>query len=391
MKSRFAIWSKVLAVLLLLGFTACGKQTFDKQQFSAKVNANQYITIKPKVDIILFQDISGSMVQPSEQMRAQMASFASSINNNWDFHFAILPLQRVDDLRGRWILASNCAGVMNCTTSASGYASGAYGFYSADPNYGNVDDGFANMQANLSNNASMAGSGFLRPDAMLVIIPFTNGNDITGMSFPTDYKDRGDGQMIPNYSSANAIASFNSFKNYLTNTLKPSISLVSFYSVVAGNPGQSPDFVINPCQGGSAWPGSRYIDMALQIDAAYPGFANGGNYNICAGQLSSTLASIATRMQDLVLAVEFNFIVLPERPVPGSLKIYKNGSLLAANDAVNGWTLYNVVNGVQQYTTNKNTSYAPSPGNAQSGYFIELHGSARFKGTDQITYTYEKF
>lgn len=96
-------------------------------------------------------------------------------------------------------------------------------------------------------------------------------------------------------------------------------------------------------------------------------------------------------MQKIVLAIEFNYIVLPDRPVPSSLKIYKNGQLLPANDATNGWTLYNVVGGTQQTTSNKATSYSPYPGNYQSGYFIELHGSARFSGSDQITYTYEKF
>jgi hypothetical protein len=225
---------------------------------------------------------------------------------------------------------------------------------------------------------------------MLVVIPFSNGNDTSGMSFPTDYKDRGDGQQVPNFASANAVNSYNSFRSFLTSTLKPSISLVSFYSVVAGNSNDNPDYSYS-CAGATAWSGTRYIQMAMDIENAYPGFSNGGNYNICTSQLSSVLSSIATRMQNLILAVEFNFIALPERPVPGSLKVYKNGVLLPASTTANGWTLFNVVGGVQQFTSNKATSYAPTSGNNQSGFFIELHGSARFKGSDQITYTYEKF
>ena len=364
MNSRFWHWIKIFALVLPLGLTACGKQTFDKQK----------------------------------------TTFVNAINNNWDFHFAILPLQRQDDLRSRWILAQDCTGLgINCVPASQASTYG--GFYAAESGFGNIDDGFANMQANLSNSVSMSGSGFLRPDAMLVIIPFTNGNDVTGMTYnPSvaypvcgtaganayDYCDRGDGQDIPNYSSTNAANSFNAFKNYLTNTVKPTVSLVSFYSVVAGTATTSPDSSF-PCAGGTAWAGSRYINMANQIDAAYPGFPNGGAFDLCSGQLGSVLGSIATRMLDLVLAVEFNFVVLPERPVPGSLKIFKNGAQIPAQTTANGWTLYNVVGGNQQFTNNKATSYSPYPGNNKSGYFIELHGSAIFKGSDQITYTYEKF
>lgn len=400
----FSKWLQVFAVVIPLGMSACGKQTFDKQQFGASVSANQYITIKPKVDIVMFQDISPSMVQAMGVLQPQLNSFINSINSNWDFHFAVLPLQQKDDLRNRYIIASNCIGVQNCLTpSQSSYFSNGYGWYTANATLGSgsQDIGFGNMQANLSDSNSMTGSGFLRPDAMLVVIPFTNGNDFTGMVAGTSgtapctgdtiVNPQGGNLCITNYNSANAINSYNNFKNYLMTQVKPSVSLVSFYSVAAGTTAQSPDTSIGGCAGATAWPGTRYIQMSLDIDQAFSGYINGGSYNICSNALNSVLGSISTRMQNIILAIQFNYIVLQDRPVPSSLHVYKNGQEIPANNATNGWTLYNVVGGNQQVTTNQPTSYSPYPGNYQTGYFIQLNGSARFSGSDQITYTYEKF
>lgn len=381
--------SKLAAVLVLpILFAACGKQTFDKPQYKASYTANQYTTIKPKVDIVMFQDTSSSMLVPMNTLKGQLASFLSSIDGNWDFHFAVLPLQANADLRNRWIVASDCTGITYCLTPAQvGFYDNGSGWYTPDANTSSVDYGFQFMQANLSNSGSMVGSGFLRSDAMLVVIPFTNGNDTTGMSYPGDYYDRGDGQMVPNFNGAAATNSYNSFYSFISN-FKSSISQMSFYSVAGGNKDTNPDYSYS-CYGGTAWPGTRYHRVAYNIDQAYTGAINGGQFDICSNQLGTVLSSIATRMQDTVLAIEFNYIVLPERAVTSSIKIYKNGSEIT-NNALNGWTLYNVVNGVHQYTSNMATSYAPYSGNFKSGYFIQLNGSARFKGSDTISITYDK-
>lgn len=381
------IWG---AVLLAVAFSGCAKQTFDNQKFSQTVSANQYLTIKPKVDIIMFQDESASMVQPMTTLKGQLNSFIQSINGNWDFRFAVLPLLRNDDLRNRWIVAQNCSGINYCLTPSQvpSYFDNGSGWYTANSSIGSVDLGFQYMQSNLANTASMVNSGFLRSDAMLVVIPFTNGNDTTGMSFPNDYKDRGDGQQVPDYASAAATNSYNAFYNFLAG-YKSSLSQLSFFSVAAGANNANPDYSYS-CYGGTAWAGTRYHNIALQIDQAYAGVTNGGQFDICSGQLSSVLSTIATRMRDTVLAIEFNYVVLADRPNPAKLTILKNGQPIPANNSVNGWTLYNVVSGTHQYTNNKATSYAPYSGNNQSGYFIELHGTARFKGSDQISVQYEK-
>ena len=58
-----ATW-KAIPVLVLAAMTllsACGKNTFTKQVESTTALAGQYIYIKPKLDLVVFQDDSDSM------------------------------------------------------------------------------------------------------------------------------------------------------------------------------------------------------------------------------------------------------------------------------------------------------------------------------------------
>lgn len=383
-----------IAALAFL-FAACGKQTFDRQQFTASYTANQYVTVKPKVDIIIFQDDSASMFTPFNTFKAQLNTFLTSINANWDFHFAVLPLLRNDDLRNRWIVASNCLGITYCLTpSQISFFDNGSGWYAPTNSSTAADQGFRYMQENLSNTNSMISSGFLRSDAMLVVIPFTNGQDLTGMLdnngnlLAAAMKDRGDGTLVPNFTSSYALNSLSAFYNFMA-SFKSNISQLNFFSVAGGNRLSNPDGQFS-CYSGSTYPGTRYHQISYDLDNAYPGAINGGQYDICSGQLNSVLSTISGRMQDVILTIEFNYIVVAERPIPSSIKISKNGVAIPQS-TTNGWSLYNVSGGVHQYTSNKATSFAPYEGNYQSGYFIQLNGTARFKGSDTISITYDKY
>ncbi len=395
-KSRFAKWLVSLSLTVLI-FTGCGKEEFEKAEFAETFVANQFVTIKPKIDIVIFQDISGSMLGPANIFRAQMADFLSQVDSDWDVHLAVLPLQfnpgnPTHNLNNRYIVSNDCSSINTffCITpaqartviSSNGLVDDSL-FYAASGLIGNADPGFGNMQAQLQFADSMISTGFLRQDAMLAVIPFTNGNDITGLIFPTDYQDRGDGQLEPNFNSANAAASFATFYNFLVNQIKPTASLVNFFSVAA----QSTGF----CFGSDADEGSRYNDMATAINASNPAATNGSSFDICSNAgLSAAMSNIAIQLRDIILTVEFNFIAIPQRPDPATIRILKNGVEIPANNNVNGWTLFLGSNGSHDFETNVPTSFAPVPGNERSGFMIQLHGSAVFSGSDSIEVIYEE-
>ena len=382
---------KTLALVALLALTACGRETFERQEQNAAFTANQFLVVQPKVDIVLFQDTSASMLTPLNFLKPQLIEFINNIDSNWDFHFVVLPLQAQDNINGKYVIAKDCSTISSPFCLPAGQANfydSVGGFYPADGRQGSSDEGFIEMQGNLSNFSSMVSTGFLRGDAILVVIPFTNGQDTSGMVFPQDWLDLGGGNVAPDYGSANAIASFNTFTNFLSSPppagLKLSPSQLSFYSVVSPR-----RFNGTSCQGAPSFSGSRYSSVSTAINLSFPGVTNGQTYNICTNELLSVLGNISVQMQEIVFAIEFNFLVLDEKPVRDTIVIKKNGVEIPES-ASNGWTLFLGGNGEHSFETNKSTSFAPFVGNNQSGFFIELHGSARFSGSDQIEVVFQQ-
>lgn len=384
--------------LCALIFSGCGKESFEKPEFASTFTANQFVTIKPKVDIVIFQDISASMLGSANIFRAQMAQFLSQVNSDWDMNLVVLPLQTDQggtDLSQRYIVSTDCGNINSIYCISPGQAQGIISpngasddglFFAANGSIGNKDDGFVNMQSQLQ-NPQMRNLGVLRDDAMIAVIPFTNGADTSGMIFPTDYKDIGGGQMIPDYTTSNATASFATFFNFLTTQLKATPSLMNFFSVAGMGGGQ---YRIANCNGSAAFTGERYHDMASVINTTNPAAVNGKGYNICGSGLANVMPDIAIQLRDIILTVEFNYVSIPVKPDPSTIRILKNGVEIPANDNINGWTLYLGGNGTHDFETNFPTSFSPAPGNERDGFMIELHGTARFSGADQIEVIYEE-
>mgnify|MGYP003353314244 CR=1 FL=1 len=85
-----AIPAVALAALTLL--SACGKKTFQKVDYTTSAIAGQYIYIKPKLDLIVFQDNSDSLTNAMTQIKPQLASFLSRLDTNWEYRVVVLPL-----------------------------------------------------------------------------------------------------------------------------------------------------------------------------------------------------------------------------------------------------------------------------------------------------------
>lgn len=365
MKFRKPTYLMTLAAAVLM-LSACGKAQFAKQDYQATAIAGQYVTTKPKIDVIVFQDNSDSvMYGPIETLKPQMNAFLTGMSSQWDLHFTVLPLLSQKSVTGKYVVASNCADISGTTgclspsqASTFNNSSGDYGWIrSTLSGIGSNDKGFYNMYANLQ-HSSMTSTGFLRSDAALAIIVLSNGEDIDGMT----YYDRGDGYQQLDYNSG--VSTYNSYRNYFQN-IKPSSSLRRFYSVVS--PGGT-------CYNYSSIRGQRYMNMADDLGSR--------SYNLCNGELSSSLASMKQQLVAVAEAVQFNYVVMDQKPMVSSIVVKKNGVTIPQSSS-NGWSYVG-------YLSNQPTSYAPTSGNIRTGYFIKLNGSAVYKGSDQISIDFQK-
>jgi hypothetical protein len=357
----------LIATLALL--PACGNNKFNAQKHSETAVANQYKYTKAKIDIVLFQDNSDSMRTPLAYLRPQMESFLNSLGSRWDVHFVVMPLLQTKNLSARRIVADDCSTITGGYSCLSTAQANVFNSLQDDSGWirsinsaaGSNDFGLQNIQTNLSQPA-MANSGFLRPDAALAVIVFSNGTDISGIS----YYNRGDGVMLPDYNSATSQNSFNGYYNYLSG-LKGGSGLSKFYSVVAQS-------YQSNCYGGTAWEGVRYKAMSEALLSR--------SFNLCSAGLGSVLNEIASHLTSVVETYIFNYTVLQNEPIVSSIVVRKNGQVIP-QDSQNGW-IY------EEGFQTKEISYFPTLSNKRSGYFIRMNGTAEYKGSDIITVDYER-
>jgi hypothetical protein len=367
-------WKAVPALAFAaISLFSCGKQTFQKQDFTSSAVAGQYIYIKPKLDLVIFQDNSDSIATAMGKLKPQLASFVSQLDANWEYRVVVMPLLYQTSYSAKYVLATDCSTVTSaagCTSSASAFngLGGDSGWINSQNSAaGNTDLGFAYMNYNINNLAS---SGFLRSDSTKAFMIVSNGEDHTNVSYKTQV-GYGSQQFI-DYNSSITQNSFNLYLNYF-NGLKSSIQLSKMYAVVAaGN--------YSSCFGGGngdgqTYAGTRYQTMAQDI--------GGVSYDLCGGGLNNVLNNISTSLKTVVQTVEFNYVVISttSEPDPASIVLKKNGSTLSQS-ATNGFTYVGYRSGP--------TSDSPSVGNNQAGYMVQLHGSAKFLGSDTISIDFQK-
>jgi hypothetical protein len=363
-----------LAALTLL--SACGKKTFQKLDYSTTAVAGQYVYIKPKLDLVIFQDDSDSMYNAMGQLKPQLQSFLSSLDTNWEYRVVVLPLLWQQSVSSKYVIATDCSsvtGVGQCLSpSQVGFFNGVSGdsawITNDNQQTGNTDLGFQNMKYNTGN---LMASGFLRSDSVKAFMVVSNGEDVSGVNLgnSANYAYRGDGaQTGYNYGSAEFVSSFNNYFSYF-NGLKTSSSLQKFYSVVAAAN-------YSGCwNGGRTWQGKRYMDMASAL--------GGASFDLCNGGLTSVLSDIHNSLQTVVQTVEFNYVVIStsDEPDPSTIVLKKNGVTVPQSGS-DGWTYVGMRTGA--------TSDYPTVGNVRTGYMVRLEGSAKFKGSDSISIDFQK-
>jgi hypothetical protein len=373
---KFKAWKSMPVLMAALAvLSACGNSKYQNQSFSADAAAgNQAIYTKPKVDIVFFQDDSDStMYGPINDLRAQMNNFTRRLNDQVDYRFVVMPLLTSKDgayTNSKFIMAADCAATPNpyrCYGSSQAANFNALGsdqgwITTANSEVANNDYGFVGIRNNL---AQLRAAGIIRSDAPLITVVLTNGNDVDDAPI---YSNRTDGTVvISGREETNLKAHVAAIAGFKNNQRQ------NFYPVIASG---------GSCYGRPSVNGTRYA-RAASLLTGYTSTRNSQTYNLCNGQLLQVLDRIYADAQTLVQQVVFDKVVIDETypPNEASIEVYLNGAKIPKA----GWTFQGSA-GRQTV----NTSYYPEPGNAKTGYVIQLAEAYHYKGTDKIKVYYTR-
>jgi hypothetical protein len=386
--------SFVLAVALLASpaLSSCGRQEFTKAILVADQKAPGNYMVPAKVDILLAEDNTGSVSEVYTTVSQQMPGFLLQLDaKGWDYHFATIPL--VTDRPIDQVAASHYdanwgpdwkppypGARPDITASVSPLVFRGLFDYSAfitpadvTNEYDGLEFGFENIRTALYTRAP--GIGFLRPDALLVMVVVSNGNDTSGVMFCT----RNDGITLPceqagpdQVQYGTQKTSFDYYKAQFR-ALKTDGSQARMYSLVAASQ-------TNNCLGGRSLIGTRYQSMAASL--------GGRSYDLCSQPLSDILSSLADNLQSAHTAFRTRYLFIDRAPDVSTISVtrFAGGdpakAASVAQDPGNGWTYAGKVENVYAIDF-------PAPMDLASGYAIELHGSAKLIGDDTASVSFQ--
>ncbi len=376
-----------LLAALAVPFVGCGQTAFNVLATIQHQPNPGYAVIPPKVDILLFVDDTGSMTSAYSTIATQVPQFLSQLQSqNWDYHFASNPLttprNKIPQVAGS-IYDSNSpgwtppypgapyGGSENIISSFFRSPSTYTDFLTqaqVNTNLGGAEPGFSTIQSTL--NTSIQGTGFLRPDSLLVLIVMGNGDDTSGLSLC----DRGDGFMTScSGSNPTNISTYQRAFSTVHVGSSPA-NPVRFYAVENLNGTSS-------CLGdtGPAIQSTRYSLMATAL--------GGQSYDICSQSIGATLAGVSGNLTSTQLAYQTRYLILSGPPNLSSVVVTKyiggntNSSKNIPQSSSDGWTYAGYINnqGVNQLVGPTGTTAFM---NNATGYAIQLHGSAMLSGND---------
>jgi hypothetical protein len=379
---------KIVALFSALTLSACGPQAFAPSTIVSDQTAAGGFNLAPKVDIVLGVSQSGGMNNIQTQVGPAIQQFISSLKEKgWDYRFVGISL-REEFLGSPQALHQNVAVSRYHTNYPESqwlkpYPGATYLDLAGNPNplflinpdyfsSGIVIPNLATanndgrqpglkIQADFLNRTDVRNE-FLRPDALLAVITITNERD-TSAGWTTSWNG---------YNPLPVVAS--AFTNQMK-AVKAIPEMTKYYSIVAEQ--------TNNCVGSIARIGTAYIDAAIST--------GGVHYNLCSSSsaISNSLYGISEHLQKQTLNFHKEYLVISTQPDQGTLRVYKNGSLLSQSNT-NGWAYVG-------YQTNQNTVYLETNPNdpsekfymsPTSGYMIKLNGSAILTGKDTARVEY---
>jgi hypothetical protein len=371
--------------------SACGPQAFVPGTNRQTVTAGTSATA-PKVDILISIDDKGAMQNIFPNMASEFDSFATSLENSgWNFRITgrkisqtTTPQVLVEKIAtsrhdynwysqvgpSSWL--SPYIGAVpgpNLGVDSNLWTQSGPSYFLPSSIWGNDNNG---LKTGIENQivfleSSDVSTKFLRPDAFLAVIVLSNSRDTSNA----------------NWSSGNPVYPANDlavYKNRFLQVKNNAGALVKYYSLVA------PTMQFNGgCRGANSFSGIRYSTLAS------PSYLNGANYDICTTTLTAALNGVAQNLTAGLQNFRKRYVKLNARPNPNTLKVYRNGALLPI-DANSGWTYSDQSQTV--YTVDgvvTNGVFAPMNLQQDTGYFVELHGTAKITGSDTIEVEYQNF
>jgi len=361
-----SIRTVIASLLGALALSGCGNQTtYDPVQSQLNSDSPGSSTIPSKVDIVLAVDDSGSTATIRNQLNASLMGFMNTLQaQSWDYRLTAIPLTRVESLSqittsrhdsnwgSQWTAPYPGAPQTGGVPASFFRLPGAFSI----PNWQNTsgtENGLRNIGTFLK-TASVQNS-FIRRDALLATIVFSNGDDTSDGNQTTWPFDP-----VPTVS-ANVL---NGIRNAKGTALAPTVKL--YAAVNTGGRGN--------CLGADAYHGGRYMSAAAAL--------GGESYNLCTGNFSQILTSMSSHLQGQQLNFTTSYLFLENEPNVASIHVFKNSNGTTVEVPKNtGWTYIG-------HRTNFPAVTLPVPMNYKTGYVIQLLGNAQLTGSDTATVTY---
>jgi hypothetical protein len=417
---KLTLIAPLVAVAILI--SGCGQQAYSVTGSQNQMSAPGTFTVPPKVDILVAEDNMGSTDSDVVQagLQSQMQGFLSNLQSmGWDYHFAVAPLVNAQSFTqvtasdydpnwgSAWVApfpGASQSSIEAVNSDVFVMPGNFSDWISPGGTLGSIEPGFSTLLTTLTNEAP--GTGFIRPDALLVVIALSNGEDTSSVNYCTSsgapyytsnqsgspylcgssiaggqprcsetsagFSPTGDGTNS-GQSCDSMLDSEEYYRQQLIN-LKGSASLVQFDAVVATD-----NDVGASCISSGAWVGSRYEWMASNL--------GGQTFSICSSQASNILSSLASSLQSVMLGYETQYLFIAQAANPSTIVVtkYPNGDTsnpqVISQDPNNGWEY-------EGYVSNVYTINYPVNMDLASGYAIKLNGSAELVGNDTASVTF---
>ncbi len=394
---------------LLIALLGCGRQEFNAANSKKFQKAPGSFSIPPKVDILLAEDDTGSMSELFPAIQTQFPQFLQDLENKgWDYHFAVTPLTSLRSFSQ--IAASHfdpswgsdwtppypgAPAQADINISRLRSAQSFTQFLSSSlfsNSQGGNEKGLQNILDSLTQLTP--GTGFVRRDALLVIVIVGNGKDTSRVNLC----NRTTGQPIQSaleaataeyvdYCEITGAVSFQNYNSSLASIQTEFINFKKLNSINSTAPIRAFAAVASQftrsCRGQTnsiAFDGARYRDFA-------GAFSNKTiSFDICRDSISLFIDALASDLEVQRLKKIQKYIPLDQEPNESSIIVTKfvngneNQAITLANSSVNGWTFAGLVNDF--------AIESPYPLDFISAFAIELHGSAKLVGDDTATVTF---
>ncbi|MBI4925901.1 MAG: hypothetical protein HY843_08270 [Bdellovibrio sp.] len=389
---------------LLIVTLGCGEQGFKVTPSTTFQKAPGSFSLPPKIDILLAEDNTGSMFEFFDSINYQFPRFLMDLDSKgWDYHFAVTPLTTTrpfgqiaasffDPSWGsQWTPPFPGVSLQTGGLIPTGKLTTAKDF-SNFLSMGDISNISGGREPGLETiyqtlTTLTPGTGFVRNDALLVIVVVGNGKDTSGVNLCNrqtgtppqtdlewrtaeyiDYCETTGFQIYQNYNSS-LLDYQNKYINFKKLNPSDTTAPIKFFAGVAKDNTSS-------CKkdGVSAYAGQRYKDFERTLNNKTIDF------DICTQELNTFTDAIASHLNTVKLQVRQKYVPLPFEPEVSSIKVIKyiggdvNQAIEISKNETNGWTYAGFIN-----------DYAidyPFPSTKISAFAIELHGSARLFGED---------